>query len=417
MKDKQTSNRSYGDYAIIALFLGTIFSLLIASLPKLSHTQSSYSLDEKRQLSGLPELKWDYQSIRAFPAGFEKFLNDRFAYRKQLVTALSYIKYNGFEVSSSKNVVVGKEGWLYLSDSDDYNTMRHSPLFAPCEIHELGRALEARRRWLAKRNIKYVVIVAPSKCTIYPEYIDASQAPVNKESRCDQLYSELKNHTQIRTIDLRPTLLSVKKNAPWKPIYFKTDTHWNFEGGFFATEKIIDSLRDWFPNLGTIPFSETKLSETTLENGDLAGMLGLEGILTENQPVVVPHGKFSWHMSKDMPTDFNDPALTYKPFATESDNKKLPRAIAFRDSFFQIARFFVSEHFSRVAYYWEFKPFPTDVIEREKPDIVIQEIVERFLVSQVPHNPPEVDATLTQEEYEKVLEKNKLAGIRVIPSD
>jgi hypothetical protein len=417
LKEQQRANRSYGDYAIITLFVGTIFGLLLASLPKLAHTQSSYSLDEKRKLSGLPVLKWDYQSIRTFPAGFEKFLNDRFAYRKQLVTALSYIKYNGFQVSSSGNVVIGKNGWLYLSDSDDYYTMRHSPLYAPSEIHEMGRALEARRRWLAKRGIKYVVIVAPSKCTIYPENIDESQAPVNKESRFDQLYSELKNHTQVRTVDLRPTLLSLKKTAPWQPIYFKTDSHWNFEGGFFATEKIIDSLRDWFPNLETIPFSDTKLSETEMQNGDLAGMLGLENILTENQPVVVPHGKFSWHLSNDMSTDFNDPALTYKPFATESDNKKLPRAIAFRDSFFQIARFFVSEHFSRVAYYWEFKPFPTDVIEREKPDIVIQEIVERFLVSQPPNNPPEVDATLTQEEYATSLEKDKLAGIRIIPSE
>jgi alginate O-acetyltransferase complex protein AlgJ len=417
LKEKQTANRSYGDYAIIALFVGTIFSLLVISLPRLAQTKSVFSLDEKRQLSGLPKLKWNYQSIRTFPAGFEKFLNDRFAYRKQLVTALSFIRYNGFGVSSSANVVIGKDGWLYLADSDDYYTMRHSPLYAQSELHEWGRALEARRRWLAKRNIKYVVVVAPSKCTIYPEYIKDAYVPVNRESRCDQLYSELKNHTQIRTVDLRPTLLSCKNTAPWKPIYFKTDTHWNFEGGFFATEKLIDSLRDWFPNLKTIPFSETKLSTTDLQNGDLAGMLGFDGMMTETQPVVVPHGKFSWHLSKDMSTDFNDPALTYKPFATESDDKKLPRAIAFRDSFFQIARFFVSEHFSRVAYYWEFKPFPTDVIEREKPDIVIQEIVERFLVSQNPQNPPEVDATLTEEEYAKALEKDKLAGIRIIPSD
>lgn len=58
----------------------------------------------------------------------------------------------------------------------------------------------------------------------------------------------------------------------------------------------------------------------------------------------------------------------------------LPRAVMFRDSFASSMIPFLSEHFRRIVYEWQGpNQFNYALVEREKPDVVIQEMVERKL--------------------------------------
>jgi alginate O-acetyltransferase complex protein AlgJ len=68
----------------------------------------------------------------------------------------------------------------------------------------------------------------------------------------------------------------------------------------------------------------------------------------------------------------------YDRVVTEHPDKRLPRAVVFRDSFASALIPFLSEHFSRAVYLWQ-NDFDPDVIEQEHPDVVIQEIVSRHL--------------------------------------
>ena len=63
---------------------------------------------------------------------------------------------------------------------------------------------------------------------------------------------------------------------------------------------------------------------------------------------------------------------------TEIPGASLPRAVIFRDSFASRLAPYLSEHFSRAVYLWQ-NDFDSDAIEREHPDVVIQEIVSRHL--------------------------------------
>ena len=59
------------------------------------------------------------------------------------------------------------------------------------------------------------------------------------------------------------------------------------------------------------------------------------------------------------------------------------------DSFYSRLRPFLSEQFSRVLYIWDWNMnFYPEIIEREKPKLVIDEMVERFLMDKIPVNPP-----------------------------
>jgi hypothetical protein len=77
------------------------------------------------------------------------------------------------------------------------------------------------------------------------------------------------------------------------------------------------------------------------------------------------------------------------------------RAVMFRDSFSSRLIPYLSEHFSRILYQWQ-NDFDPDLVRREHPDVVIQEMVGRHLYTFIPtpelvpdpeHAPREQSAT------------------------
>jgi hypothetical protein len=68
---------------------------------------------------------------------------------------------------------------------------------------------------------------------------------------------------------------------------------------------------------------------------------------------------------------------------TEIPGSSLPRAVIFRDSFVSRLVPFLSEHFSGAVYLWQ-NDFDADVIQQERPDVVIQEIVGHHLYTFIP---------------------------------
>jgi alginate O-acetyltransferase complex protein AlgJ len=65
----------------------------------------------------------------------------------------------------------------------------------------------------------------------------------------------------------------------------------------------------------------------------------------------------------------------------------LPRAVMFRDSFCIGMMPLLSDHFRRIVYCWQYI-FDYELVERERPDVVIQEFVERVIMEDsLPYNP------------------------------
>jgi predicted Zn-dependent protease len=79
---------------------------------------------------------------------------------------------------------------------------------------------------------------------------------------------------------------------------------------------------------------------------------------------------------------------------TEQDRPDLPSAVIFRDSFMTAASQFFSESFRRVVYVAAGEGIHYDLIERERPDVVIHQMGERRLTS-VPHEPSTTDFRAT----------------------
>ena len=85
-----------------------------------------------------------------------------------------------------------------------------------------------------------------------------------------------------------------------------------------------------------------------------------------------------------IPQEYQRYAETREVVITERDDQDMPVAVVFRDSTCDFLIDFLSSHFKRVIYIWHKGDIYREVIEKEKPDIVINFMAERF-VSTYPH--------------------------------
>jgi hypothetical protein len=394
-----------------AFFVVTIFVFGLLSAARWTISSKTISTDEKRRLAGCPHLRLNRQSIAAFPAGFTLFYNDRFAFRNALLSTINLAQYKIFGFSTSPRVLTGRNDWLFFLDGGDAEILRGVPAITQNEIGFFVRLFEARRAWLAARNIRYVVFFPPSKCSIYSEKIPAGFAEPNKRSRQDEVLAALKANTRVEAVDIRPALLSGKKVAR---MYFKTDTHWNRLGAFVGYLAVINRIREWFPSIKPLTDRDLRMYDYNFGNGDLACMMGLRDLIPEVSCACCIEKQRAHFSSNPALPKLTDESHHKDPFATEVNDPALPSALCFRDSFMQMSFLYFGENFRRIRYQWEFD-FPTAIIEKEKPDIVIQEITERCLArSGLFNNPPEVERMIPSQLFAVRPGDEQLAQTKIV---
>ena len=332
---------------------------------------------ENRRLKAFPRLALARREIKNFRKDFESWFNDNFGWRTSLVR--SHIRLAiWLGVSPTPKVVLGKQGWLYY-DGEPNETFidicyRSVKPFTVSELETWQTALEERRRWLAKHGIPYLVVFVPNKETIYPEFLPDAVKKLRETTRLDQLIDYLRCNSDLEVLDLREALLVGKKRAQ---IYFRTDTHWNNLGAYIAYEQIINSLARRFPSLRVMPLDLLHPSASFQKmGGDLANMLGLVEEFPEGMTIKFDLSGMSRKVN--LPPDDPEAPPERQPFAMENQDPSLPRAVMFRDSFATLLVPLLSEHFARIAYVWS-REMKTDMILKEKPNVVIEEITERLI--------------------------------------
>jgi len=201
-------------------------------------------------------------------------------------------------------------------------------------------------------------------------------ARVGEISRADQLFTALQD-TGV-AVDVRGAVLDAKSR---ERVYQRTDTHWNDRGALAAYQQIIKTVRARVP--ATPPAWERRdFSPVTrsIAGLDLAGMMGLTRVLGEEDLTLVPRHPRRARVVEPAGAKETD---ELGRLVTEVGDPSLPRAVIFRDSFTSHLVPFLSEHLSRAVYLWQ-NDFDADVVTKEHPDVVIQQIVGRHLYNFIP---------------------------------
>jgi hypothetical protein len=216
-----------------------IFSLIFVFLLLAPAAVWLIDLDFGLQLDriGLKPPRFDGRVLfnNAYYRSFDQYFNDNFSLRSPLILTKRWLDYRIFHMTDVKGVHVGTNGWLYSRQSiDDY---RKEACDRMQNIERLVLELHAIEKMIESTGRRFFFIVAPSKSTIYPEYVGfVPQSTTCNRSQYDLLLETIGFHPMQSFVRLELQLQDAKKNHAL--LYDKTSAYWNDLGAMVATRAI-----------------------------------------------------------------------------------------------------------------------------------------------------------------------------------
>jgi hypothetical protein len=356
------------DTVLIVMFL-TITALPAAGL--LFGGPEDAAEIENRTPAPFPRWAWDLSAAEAFPGGFRAWWNDRFPMRKKLVQGHGLLKLYLLGVSPSEQVLLGSNRWLYLN-GDALESYRGTAPFSEQDLEAWQRTLERRRAWLEQRGTDYLFLIAPNKHEVYPENLP-SWVRRGTTTRLDQLAEHLRTRVPVLVLDARPALETAKERGL---VYHRTDPHWTARGALVVAGEIAEVLAPRFSSLRTHSTPEYETLAASF-SGDLMGLAGLGNAVTETTVRFLP----------SRPVAIVQRGEHQIVTRSNRESRSLPDAVLLCDSFGQRLLPYLQPYFRRiVAVTAPHGRFDPHVIDRERPDVVIQEMVERDLMRPLPRS-------------------------------
>lgn len=335
---------------------------------------------ELRTLSPTPNFAFDAQALKQLPMQVKDWMGDHFGLRNFMIRQHGMIKARWLGVSSNTQVVMGKQDsnaseplagqWLFYATRNTMNYNLHRRPMSAEQLEIWRKNLTRRQQWLRERGARYIFVIAPNSQTIYPEFLPDSMQGVTDRTRADDLIEHLRKTTDIEVIDLRQAVMAAKRANPDERLFMRTDTHWNDLGSFRAYEYLAQRLKVHYPAMEPLKLEQFDVVRTTTNGGDLAGLLGGRDLFLEDRIDLVPRPPFQLRVARDRHMESKINA-----FAPEPDNIRL---VMFRDSFAEAIMSYLAEHCSKSFFQWTDR-FEEEAILREKPNLVITQMVERLL--------------------------------------
>lgn len=270
------------------------------------------------------------------------------------------------------DVLLGQDGWLVFATNRGMDKFQNIRPLAASELDAYAESLLAFQSLIEANGARLLLVTAPYKNTIYPEYVPAEIQQIGSTSQLDQILDRLAQEPSIRVLDLRPAMLLAKRDAQ---IYYSTDSHWNDLGSLAAYQAVLEALKSDFPELSPHAISDFKITFQEPKILDLSYIIGSTSLVEERVQLQPLFKQTAQSESMVLPSGRH---------ITFARNKKtdLPTALFFHDSFLYSVMPFLSEHFSR-TYYVDILAgndmLPNAWVEQVQPDVVVIVLNEHFL--------------------------------------
>ena len=224
-----------------------------------------------------------------FQDSASKWFSRYFGARGLFVKVGNQVNYSLFGTSymNNQSIIIGKQSQLYeLAYINDYCKLIHPMPLELAEAH-VKEIAEIQDR-LGRHGIAFVLLITPSKASIYPEFIpDIFCRSPKSTSRDYENFVPLLDKYKINYVDGHTITLAAKAGEP-APVFTQGGTHWNYLGAYYTVARLLEMIEALTrQSIGRLSLQDLEIDhKPSGTDKDLAELLNL---ISPPYTYLVPH--------------------------------------------------------------------------------------------------------------------------------
>ena len=259
----------------------------------------------------------------------------------------------------------GRDGFLFHRDHDALDQLTANLVLRRRQLDVWIAALSGRLAWCAEHGSVMRFLIIPEKHVVYDDKLPRL-IRVAPQRAAMQLLAAVEGDLRDRTFY---PIEALRAASRVKPTFFKTDTHWNAHGAFVAYQALMDSLR---PEIALETVGE---GELVWKERPYVGDLGVRFTRERGETMITAEPTTNYRLAFQNHNFARGAVHVY-----ENERRDLPTCVLFRDSFANFLIPYLMRGFSRLVAVSSLSCH-YDLLEQEKPDVVLFVVIERFIAT------------------------------------
>lgn len=337
--------KGYGVFIVLCIVILLIPFAGMAVAPTMTTT-------ENKEMMALPEINVDYMSDMG------DYFQEHFAFRQEMVSANAAIYGKVFGASTTDQVVIGKNNWMYFTGTLDDYLVEHQ--ISERGLNNVIHNLKLIQNYAERNGSQFLLAIAPNKNSVYGENMPYYYVRGEGETNYDRLRERMIQE-DIHFVDLHKAF-----EESGEILYLERDSHWTNKGAVLAYNQMMQALTTGYETYENVPYEVRKE-----HLGDLTEMLyPLNSELENNE-----YYNMDWNWSY-----VNEVTDNMDEWIETSNPQKDKILLMYRDSFGESLLPFFAEAFGK-GYFTRLVPFDMTNINQYQADYTIVERVERRISS------------------------------------
>jgi alginate O-acetyltransferase complex protein AlgJ len=197
-------------------------------------------------------------------SGIAVWFSDRLPGRDRAIAADAAIDLRILGESPNPEVILGTDGWLY------YRYGTEEPCYGDARVRAALGEIDTAERALAAAGIRLLLVVAPNKDALYPEYLGGGiDTACTRADRAAFRSAAAVSGPESARLDTW-AVLEREKEAGRGPLYYRLDSHWTSLGAGTVAGALLERI-----DPGTWDPAEFVPVGAGRHRGDLADLIGL----------------------------------------------------------------------------------------------------------------------------------------------
>lgn len=182
------------------------------------------------------------------------FLNENFGFRNFLLRIHNQLNFSLFKTTTAKEVVIGKQNYLYVQGY--INAYHGTDFLGDGSISDTIAKLKTLQEKLKGLGKTLLVVLAPSKARIYPEYIPERFSTKKTSNSNYASYAKGFDRSGINYIDFNNLFLKKKETSPYLLIP-QLGVHWSH----LEAVRAFDTIQKQLSYLAAVQQPRIKITE------------------------------------------------------------------------------------------------------------------------------------------------------------